>query len=530
MGRNDGQSRDSVFNGRLIDEFLVSNAFQSMMNDSPPSPERSRTTRVIIVLAAPFAIAAIMFITAVPIYNHLAKKDFEAHIKDLEASGESLQIAGNVPAAVLNPEENFAEADFVHRIVSTARNLQLLETPNSPSKFSAKAIPGYESPGNHRTVRFLSVPSIHLSFPELTTDKEAAKVIADYAKGIERDLNAFENATRRQRSNLSIDYSEGFSMALPEANVFHNIAKLIQLRARSSIYFDESDQAFNDVNTLLRLSRHISAESSLIFQLIANSIYGMAISTVREGIQNQTWSPAQLRALEQAIDFQTLSRGFISSLRMERALFAETMVQLAQGRYPSDEDLISLIPDVEIPVVLIPNGLFYENARMHSAIFQKSFFMPGKIGGRTVEFPFGRDLAKEIDARISSRTDKIRYVFAMISLPVYEGILTRFQRVQVLTDHAKLAILLEIHAQENGSYPEKLENLTTRQGERNTTDPFTGQPYIYELISPSEFQIYSVGPDKVDEKGLIKHAYEQGDWVWLPYLPEDFDFDSYRNR
>ena len=479
------------------------------MSESSSNPRRSLVIRLIIVIAAPLVMA---------------------HIENLQTRGESLRIADKEPDPIPDPGENFAEADFIRDLVSKAREEALTGTEKLRSKYSPNAIPGYKPPDTSKSVRFMTVSPIHMSFSELETDEEAATVIRSFMKSLEEDLKEIENATLRPHSNLLIEYSEGYSLGLPEGTVFHDIAKLLHLRARASIHFGESEQALDDIHTLLLLTKHLSAETSLIFQLIGNLFYGQAIGEIREGIQKQTWNSAQLEALNVALNFQPLSRGFMSSLRMERAIFAETMVQLAQGEYPQIQEVENLIPDVEIPITLIPKGVLYENALAHSEILQICLFDSEEGGDRVNQVPFDIDIDKEINARMSSRVDRIRYVFSFISLPVYEGIPVRFQRVQVLNDHAKPAILLEIHAQEQGSYPSTLQDLRPGREVLNATDPFTGLPYVYEQLGRSDFKLYSVGPNRIDEKGLIKHDYDDGDWVWRPDLPEDFDYKAYRER
>ena len=60
-------------------------------------------------------------------------------------------------------------------------------------------------------------------------------------------------------------------------------------------------------------------------------------------------------------------------------------------------------------------------------------------------------------------------------------------------------------------------------------DPFSGEPYIYNVVEGDTYQIYSVGPNGEDEGGLLKKRTELGDWVWRLNLPDSFDRESYES-
>jgi hypothetical protein len=101
-------------------------------------------------------------------------------------------------------------------------------------------------------------------------------------------------------------------------------------------------------------------------------------------------------------------------------------------------------------------------------------------------------------------------------------------RSQVFQDHALVAISLALHQRKNGRLPATLDGLTLPSGAPLPLDPFTGVNYLYRPEGETDYLLYSPGPNGLDEGGLIRHRYEDGDWVWRLHLPDDFDYDAYR--
>ncbi|NOX99224.1 MAG: hypothetical protein GXP30_05770, partial [Verrucomicrobia bacterium] len=76
---------------------------------------------------------------------------------------------------------------------------------------------------------------------------------------------------------------------------------------------------------------------------------------------------------------------------------------------------------------------------------------------------------------------------------------------------------------EHGKYPSTLAPLAPNYIDALPLDLFTGNLPHYRIKADGTPLIYSVGLNKIDEKGLLKRDRELGDWTWQYTLPDDFD-------
>jgi hypothetical protein len=82
-------------------------------------------------------------------------------------------------------------------------------------------------------------------------------------------------------------------------------------------------------------------------------------------------------------------------------------------------------------------------------------------------------------------------------------------------DLMQLGLAIEQYRVENGEYPTTLDQVAPLSGGAIPIDPFTGQPYVYQL-SGGSFLIYSATASLVDADRARRFAGadEQGNIVW----------------
>lgn len=91
-----------------------------------------------------------------------------------------------------------------------------------------------------------------------------------------------------------------------------------------------------------------------------------------------------------------------------------------------------------------------------------------------------------------------------------------------MLNQAFIAIALERHRLENGTYPEKLSALVPDFATKLPHDLFDGQPLRYRRIDAGGYLLYSIGWNGKDDGGGLPKgsqtrpnwADDQGDWVW----------------
>jgi hypothetical protein len=214
---------------------------------------------------------------------------------------------------------------------------------------------------------------------------------------------------------------------------------------------------------------------------------------------------------------------------MERATFVDFMRLL---REDPEEAVRRFSPRTNTPsarniaITFVP-GWTYDNARLYSKVMQDEMLTDGEGLPALSRIPKDGSMMNEAMKYRRNFFSTIRYRLALSALPTYGVLSHRFLRSSVYRDHARIALALESHRMERGSYPGALDALADSGNNLNFTDPITNEPYRYRLLEDGSYLLYSVGLNRTDEGGLLKKDLRQGDWVWRLALPEDFDWEAY---
>lgn len=493
---------------------------------------KSRTSCLIAASVAVIVLPTALLLLSVPLYSILASKAYEAHLREIEAIGESVEIDDLRPPRVANSKDNFAEAPIVRTLREESRDRSRGGTGSFPlvDALVLDAVPGYEArriSGQKPLVRYVELAPLSQWFPDLESDRATAEAIVAYCDKHARELDELLEASRRPRSNLDIAYEDGFAVDFSDLKGMQDAVKLANHRGRAYLELEKPDKAAESVELVLRFGEHLGSECSLIHQLVAITFEGMALATIQEGLRREAWERPHLDKFDSLLRSRNSAPGFLRAMRMERGIFIDLMMNLQTGTSSSMTNLNEFMPDVDIPIRRIPSGWLYDNARKYSEILQDNLLTDENGLARTDTLAAGSDMTATFEELTSSLPQKFRFLLATTALPAYTGIQTRIVRIQVQRDHVRLALAIERYRIESGNLPDSLDELRAFFPGGILSDPFTGAPYRYTLEEDS-FQIHSVGPNQRDEGGLMKRDLEDGDWVWRLSIPEDFDYGAYR--
>jgi hypothetical protein len=88
-------------------------------------------------------------------------------------------------------------------------------------------------------------------------------------------------------------------------------------------------------------------------------------------------------------------------------------------------------------------------------------------------------------------------------LPAHAKIQQMYLRTIVLRRTMYIVLALREYKDANGRWPENLEQIKDKVPAEAMIDPFTGGSFIYKTKG-DKFLLYSIGPNKIDEKGKPK--------------------------
>ncbi len=125
---------------------------------------------------------------------------------------------------------------------------------------------------------------------------------------------------------------------------------------------------------------------------------------------------------------------------------------------------------------------------------------------------FMRDVRRRADGEkaVGDATAQVprSALFTRLAVPALEDIPLRSLEISAQLQLGQLGLALEQWRAEHGRYPENLAELALPAEE--TTDPFSGQPFIYR-IEGDGVRLYSVGKDGKDDGGTTE---KRSDLVW----------------
>ncbi len=163
----------------------------------------------------------------------------------------------------------------------------------------------------------------------------------------------------------------------------------------------------------------------------------------------------------------------------------------------------------------VPIGLLYENATVYLQLTEPLVFKENVV-------PFDQSTCNSIEVKAASLQGYLfkRFQYVSVLMPDFTQISSRYTYKKVILDQASFSIEMELHRLKHGIYPTRVN------APKIPVDPYTGEEMHYQSDGDS-YLLYSVGSNRIDEGGLLKHDRDLGDWVWKLNLPEDFDREEY---
>jgi hypothetical protein len=330
------------------------------------------------------------------------------------------------------------------------------------------------------------------------------------------ELKEITSAAQRPYCRFAIHYDESFSTLLPHLSRLTALANLFQLRAVALLAATNSDAAFSDVQTLLRLADAPKDEPFLISELVRLSILTRALQPVWEGTCDHRWSDAQLAQLQKqfaAIDIESEGIRMFNAARAHgTASFQQIMANRRNGRVlKAWADMFPVYERRDAFMLYLryaPSGWFLQsqivlNRRLDAIA---ASLEAGRAGG--VVAPVNMEV---FDHRIP-----VASAFDFLMSEMLTNSIDRFPALHVRLDLAEVACALERFHLAREKYPEALTELEPKFIARVPKDFMDGQPLRYRRVENRAFKVYSVGLDGKDDGGEFppKNNSAAGDWVW----------------
>lgn len=325
-----------------------------------------------------------------------------------------------------------------------------------------------------------------------------------------------EEAVRRPYSRFNVRYEQENKAAilLPHLAVIKQYCIAFSTRAAAELAVGQTDQAFKDVDTALRIMDSVKDEPILISHLVRCAAYRICLQPVWEGLAHHQWSDSQVETFQkrfQQIDFLDRQAYVLKAERcFGDSCFDFWLAHPSEGMQ-SFEVIKSEgqnfdnpgLPDWVLRVVIPRGWIALERVNYHRLFMQDINSCADRTNGLIrpeVVAEKSRDLAAELGGTFGHRLFSHR-VGAQVLLPALFNVEIRTAQAQTAVNLATTACALERCRLANGQLPEKLEALVPKFISKMPLDIVNGQPLVYRCSEGGRFVLYSVGWDLKDDGG-----------------------------
>lgn len=494
--------------------------------------------RFLIVLAKVLAALVLLLILAATLFLGWLKwsgdREWKRAEAELRAKGEKLTFAELVPPMPPEKENFFADpiwqelADLVPvtkksdgveyvelepRVPTEKLLINQWKTPLSPAEQEEiKAlIPKATSSKSNWQERLPAIKSLNWELDQ-TTDPQKRKQIANLELQLMQPAEPFlakiTELSKRPSASYPVRWQDGAGAPLPQLTAILSLGQLLKAKCIAELKLGETDAAFTDTHTLIRLSTVQSNEPVLISHLIRLSMTAISIDAIDKGLECHAWSNGALIEFQQDLTAIHLGNDLLFALRGERALFNVSIASKSFGK-----SICMSAPVAFLYQQLFKYGQGYYNDLIQRCVetLQQSF--PQGVNASTPLFK------QELKSLQSHPIKKSLHFIETLSLPVLDSTIQKTIEAQTEVEQSLIACALERYRLSHGSYPNSLDSLVPEYLVSVPKEPTTGKPMNYRLLNDASFLLWSPGWKLQTLGGKPGEFVGEGDIVWNQSLP-----------
>ena len=299
-----------------------------------------------------------------------------------------------------------------------------------------------------------------------------------------------------------LDYSKGVNIELPHLAKLRDLARVLSWDATVRGHDGDYGEAVEDITAGFKLSGVLKDEPILISQLVRIAIDGICYGAVQQALPPEGVPPDLARRLIESAGRSDCRDSFVGSFSGEGFMGLDTFERIRDGESIGEQTSKDTI------LLRLYGSMF---ARPWLNMDEETYAQTLGRMGEISELPFyeAHPQMEEIkqDVEDLPRTR----VFSRMLLPGLMRVIEAQARLEVQLDLVQIGLSVEQYHAQNGAYPATLDAIAPSIGGGIPVDPFTGQPYRYQ-VSSGGFLLYSVGADLTDDGGVFD--YRKGDIVW----------------
>lgn len=446
-------------------------------------------------------------------------------------AGAALPDLSSIEMAPISDDENFAKAPAVQRF---------FHPKESPFSGRLRSPEDANARGNFRK-------ALHANL-EAWAKANGTTDLLNFLRPLDGSIRELETASHRRSSRMAggVD-PETLLGSFPRKDDLdilgmRPVVRILSLRALCRLRDAQSQLALNDVILALRVIAHLQNETGIVNHTTRQSLEGMILQAVWEGLESGLWSDAQLSELQDGLgrldEIASLERYFkwerladwfrieemikqrspVEAKRWWDKAFPEMQATLEESGDGNPSDLKSLRASRPSTVnvywmdFIVPRGWLIQNRVKRDRIYVNYFLKAVDPARHMIH----RDILNSLP-QWWRKGGKGPYTFlaAPIGMDFETWFFPQAARCQSYLDLARVACALERYRLAHQTYPEKLRDLAPSCISALPVDVCSGGELNYSPTEGSGFVLKATGWGGMgDDRGLSVGERESPDCVW----------------
>ena len=432
--------------------------------------------------------------------NVRGKLAWARHARECAELGESLDWRAFIPAPVPD-DENAAMAPIFREMLSGSERLRL-PYPHYPSDTNTIVGAGIVQTGRYRGLA---------PWRAALSNDNLLAALAVYDDDLREAGEALKRPFFRTEEMYEVSFTDLYPLGYRGMEfVPYSLIRICNLQAQARYEAGQYDKMLENIQALLHIA---GFDKDLILPSIQNKrmrTFLTANALVWLGINGRAWDAQQLATLQHSLQ----EINFIECFRQEFRLYLSAVVsRLVSPHVDVDPEGFRFPePLEEIPPWLLPRGWRYQLA-VYVSRFARQQEQLIHLNDHWFDF-----------AQVDTIFGAVPCPYFMEALPMGTGSISVFAEAQAQAHQAVIACAVERYRLAHGQIPRQLDALVPQYLAKIPCDPCDGQPMRYKPVGDSDYILYSIARNGVDDggqlgiektdRGIIHVDRHSGDWIW----------------
>jgi ABC-type transport system involved in multi-copper enzyme maturation permease subunit len=325
--------------------------------------------------------------------------------------------------------------------------------------------------------------------PEKQLNDEQVKKLTDLLENHESVLVLARRLAEMPHGRAPTTWSrDGLFLMLAHTQDSRTAANFLKYDTLLRSQENDADGALDSCRAIVNTGRSIGDEPALISTLVRIAIDAVALSNLERSLAQGQPNEDSMRTLQQLLETEEKEPLVLIGMRGERAQMDRIMERLQNGQtnFKTLKGLWGGSPEVLVAAGSIKG----QRAAMLEIMNENVEAAKLPVEQQIPEF-------KRIEQSIYKQNIMIRML-----VPATSRVVEATHRNQALLRAAIVALAVERFRRENGRWPISLAEVVPGKLGSIPTDPYDGKPIRFRR-NKDGVVIYSVGPDGVDDGGIL---------------------------